>query len=98
MIYRLTPDLSEGACDWLTGVDVQDLKLEVQGHAGLPVGHILTDVLSSDVVRPFGDLGAEHARSVAGEEGLLGGVESVVLRRQVRGIQRREIADYIPYS
>lgn len=70
----------------------------MQGHTGLPVGHILADVLSSDVVRPFGDFGAEHARSVAGEEGLLGGVESVVLRRQVRGIQRREITDYVPYS
>lgn len=66
----------------------------MQANTGLPVGHILADVLSRDVVRAFSDLGAEHARGVASKEGLLGGVESVVLARQVRGVQGREIADY----
>lgn len=75
----LTPDLSVGGRDRLASVDVQDLELKVKVHTGLSVGHVLADVLSRDIVRAFGDLGAEHARAVAGEDGLLGGVESVVL-------------------
>lgn len=85
----LTPDLSVGVGNRLAGVDIQDLELQVQVNAGLSVGHILTDVLSRDVVRAFGDLGAEHARGVAGKDGLLGGVEGVVLARVVRGVQGR---------
>lgn len=70
----------------------------MQVNTGLSVGYILADELSGDVVRAFGDLGAENARAVAGEDGLLGGVESVVLVRQVRGVQSREITDYILQS
>lgn len=91
--FVLTPDLGVCVRDRLTSVDVQDLELKVKAHAGLSVGHILANVLSGDVVRALSDLGAEHTGGVAGEEGLLGGVESVVLGGQVRGVQSREITD-----
>lgn len=82
----LTPDLSVGVGDRLASVDIENLKLKVQVDTGLSVGHILADELSRDVVRAFGDLGAEDTRAIAGEDGLLGGVESVVLARVVRGV------------
>lgn len=66
----------------------------MQIHAGLSIGDILPDVLSSDVVWAFGNLWAEYARGVAGEEGLLWGLEGVVLGRQVRGIQGRKVTNY----
>lgn len=94
----LTPDLSVGVGDRLASVDIQNLELEMQVNTALSVGHILADELSGDVVRALGDLGAENARAVAGEDGLLGGVESVVLARMVRGVQGREITDYILQS
>lgn len=94
----LTPDLSVGVGDRLASVDIENLEFKVQVNAGLSVGNILADELSRDVVGAFGDLGAEDARAVAGEDGLLGGVEIVVLTRQVRGVQGGEITDYILHS
>lgn len=94
-LNMLTPDLSVSVCDRLASVDIKNLEFKVQVNTGLSVGDILADELSGDVVRAFGDLGAENTRAVAGEDGLLGGVESVVLARQVRGVQGGEITDYI---
>lgn len=93
-LCELTPDLCEGVRDRFASVDIQNLELEVQIHAGLSIGDILPNELSSDVVWAFGDLRAEHARGVASEEGLLWGFEGVVLGRQVRGVQGGKVTDY----
>ena len=46
---KLTPDLHVDVGDGLAGVDVEDLDVQGKVDAGLVLGHILPDVLTSHV-------------------------------------------------
>lgn len=59
------------------GGDVDKLDVEVQRHAGLPVGHLTADQLAGNPVGTNSGLGNDDARGVLGEEGSRIGIKSV---------------------
>lgn len=46
---RLTPHLDESALDWLAGLDIDDLEVEMQRDPGFAVYDLGSDRLAEDV-------------------------------------------------
>lgn len=90
----LTPDFSIGICDRLAGGYVEHLEIKRQVYTGLVLGNVRADVLASDIVRAFGNLGGENTRAIAGKERRLSGGKVVILGGQVRDVQGRHVTSY----
>ena len=81
------PELDVLADDWLAGVNVDDLHVNLNEHASLAFSHAVTDILSGDVcntlvlaqfgkhcrhaIETFGYLWLQHARGVVAKDGVL---------------------------
>lgn len=63
------PGIDEHVRSTRAGVDIDELDVQVERHAGLAVGDIFTDQFASNPVRTDGDLGDEHAGSVLSKDG-----------------------------
>lgn len=83
---QLTPNFSVHVRDRLTSLHVEDLELDVKRNTRLRLNDVRANVLASNVVRPLGDLRAQHAGVVACEESFLISGEGVVGSGQVGAI------------
>jgi len=68
------PEVDEQLGDGFAGGGVDELHVEVEGHAGLAVGEVAAHELAQDVVGTDGDFWGQDARRVGGEEGAGRGV------------------------
>lgn len=74
-----SPDIDDQARNWLTGVDVDELHFEMDGHTGLAFNDVLTDELAEDVLWPDCYLRSPDAARVGREQDR--GVGAVVVDR-----------------
>lgn len=77
------PDVGRDARDRPARVHVDELDVNVHGHAGLTLGDVLADELAGHVVRANGGLRHQRASVIGAEDGLLRRLKSILQARSL---------------